>query len=73
MQAAYFRDQIVAGPQRQVVRVAQDDCRAGIAHLLRRQALHRGLSANRHENRCVNGSMGCLQATEPSQAVALQK
>jgi hypothetical protein len=51
VQAAAARDQVVAGTEKQVVGVAEDDLRAerleiGVAH-----RLHRALRADRHERR----------------------
>ena len=51
MQAAAPRDQIVAGPQIEMIGVAQQDLGAERLELAVRDALHRALRADRHERR----------------------
>ena len=45
------RDQLVAGPQMQVIGVAEDDAGADFVEVARRHRLHRALRADRHEDR----------------------
>ena len=51
VQAAHARDAIVAGPQIEMVGVAQEDGGAGIDQIAMRHTLHRTLRADRHERR----------------------
>ncbi len=49
VQASERGDALGAGPQHQMVGVAQQDVGAGRPHRLGREPLHGGLSADRHE------------------------
>ena len=49
VQAAQPRDALRAGPQHQVIGVAENDVGAGLAHGLRQHRLHRRRRADRHE------------------------
>ena len=51
VQAAEPRDALGAGPQHQVVGVAEHDAGAGGAHRVRGHRLHRAGGADRHEGR----------------------
>jgi hypothetical protein len=51
VQAAELLDQLVAGTEVQVVRVAEDDLRAQVAELLRVDGFDRALRADGHEGR----------------------
>ena len=51
MQPAEFADDVEAGTQPQMERVAEDDFRAEIEQRLRRHAFHRTVGADRHERR----------------------
>ena len=51
MQAAAPGDQIVAGPQVEVIGVAQEDLGAERVEIAVRDAFHRALRADRHERR----------------------
>ena len=51
MEAAELGDEILAGPQMEVVRVAEDDLRADRVELVRVDGLHRGLRPDGHEDR----------------------
>ena len=53
------------GPQVQVVGVGQDDRRAGVADVVRRQRLDRGVRADRHELRRLDHAVGQRQAPGP--------
>ena len=46
-----LRDALGAGPQHQMIGVAEDDVGAGRAHVLGQHRLHRGAGADRHEGR----------------------
>ena len=50
VQPAELADQLVAGPEMQVVGVAEQDLGAEVAHLVRVQRLHGPLRADRHED-----------------------
>src|SRR5580765_680764 len=58
MQAAAPRDQVVAGPQVQVIGVAEQHLRAEAVELPVRHALHRALRAYRHEGRRLDVAVG---------------
>ena len=51
MKAAKIANEFVAGPQREVIGVAKDNPRAGVANHLGRETLHRRLRPDRHEHR----------------------
>ena len=53
VQAAERGDALGAGPQHQVIGVAEHDLGAGRAHVVVMHALDRGLRADRHEGRRV--------------------
>jgi hypothetical protein len=57
MEAATARDEIVAGPQIQVIGVAEQNVRAERLELLVRDALDRTLGADRHERRRLDDAM----------------
>ncbi len=74
VQPAELRDQAVAGPEVQVVRVPEHDLRPEPLQLGRVERLHRGLRPDRHEHRrphlavrgrehaCAGGAVGRLDA-----------
>jgi hypothetical protein len=66
VQAAHFADQLVAGPQPQVVGVAEDDLRSELLDFGRMQGLDRALGAHRHENRGLHRAM--RQTSRPLRA-----
>ena len=51
VEAAAARDQLVAGPQHQVIGVAENDAGADLLKMLSSQGLNRALGADRHEHR----------------------
>src|SRR6185295_4230817 len=57
MQAATARDQIVAGPEVQMVGVAEEDLGAQRLEIAMRDPLHRALRADRHERRRLDGTV----------------
>ena len=61
VQAAGFLDQVFAGPQEQVIRIAQDDLGAHVVQLFRRQGLDRRLRAYGHKHRRLEGSVRSAQ------------
>ena len=58
MEAAASGNQIVPGPKREVVGVAEQDLRAERFEIAMRDALHRALRGNRHERRRVDDTVG---------------
>ena len=69
MQPPAPRDEPFAGPQVQVIRVAQDDLRAGVEQLTMCQRLHRPLCPDRHEDRRVDDPVSGVQAPAARRAV----
>ena len=69
MQPPAPRDEPFAGPQVQVIRVAQDDLRAGVDQLSMRQRLDCPLCPNRHEDRRVDDSVSSVQPPAARRAV----
>ncbi len=67
VQAAELRDQVGAGAEMQVVRVAEQDLRPGRAHLVGVQALDGRLRADRHERRRRH-SRPCAVCRSPARA-----
>ena len=62
VQAAQLGDQVVAGPQGEMIGVAEDDLRAGFASWCGRQTLDGGLGADRHEHRRFDDAVRRVQA-----------
>ena len=58
VQAAERRDDLLAGPQRQMIRVGQNHLRAGLAQPAGVDAFDRALRADRHERRRFDGPCG---------------
>ena len=50
MQAAHSVDQLMSGPQKQVISVGQQDLHAKLFQIALRKAFHRGLRTDGHEN-----------------------
>ncbi len=69
VQAAELLDQLLAGPQVQVVGVAEDDLRAERLELERVERLHRGLRADRHEDGGLDGAVRELERGGARRAV----
>ena len=57
VQAAKRRDPLGAGPQHQMIGIAEHDLGAGRTHVIRHQALHRALRADRHEGGRLHAPM----------------
>ena len=57
MEAAELTDEVVAGPEKQVIRVGEHDLGAGRAEVVRPQRLHGGVRADRHEDRRVDDAV----------------
>ena len=57
MQSSRFFDQVVTGPQEQVIRIAENDLGAHIVEFFRRQRLDRRLRADRHEHGRLEGAV----------------
>ena len=73
VQAAQFGDEFVAGPQREVIGVAEHDLHAGVFELLRRQSLDGGLGADRHEDGRLDDAVRGVHAAQAGFAVGLQE
>src|SRR5688572_31935692 len=73
VKAAATRDQIVAGAQHQVVGITEDDARANLVKMLRRQGFHRALGADRHEHRRLDGAMRRLENTASRGTVGMRQ
>src|SRR5690606_13107985 len=69
VQAAVRRDHVQPGAQEQVEGVAEDDLRAGVAHLLRQHALDRAVGADGHERRRLDHAAREGQAAAAGGAV----
>ena len=70
VQAAELAHALGAGAQRQVVGVAEDDARAQPPDVARRQRLHAGLRADRHEDRRLDRPVRGVQHAGARVAVA---
>ena len=57
MKSPGFLDQVVARPQEQVIRIAENDLSAHIVKFFRRQRLDRRLRADRHEHGRLEGAV----------------
>ena len=67
MQPAEIANELVARPQMQMVRVAEDHLRADVVQVVRVERLHRRLGADRHERRRLDDA---VRRREPSGARA---
>ena len=70
VQPAQLRHHVGAGPQVEVVGVGENHRRARRRQLLRRDALHRPLGADRHERRRLHGPVGENQSPGPGPALS---
>jgi hypothetical protein len=70
VQTAERRDPLGARPQHQVIRIAEQDFRAGRAHLFGLQPFHRGLGADRHERRRLHPAVRCRELAAARSAVS---
>ena len=57
VQAARLADELHTGPQEQMIRIRENDASTEILELIRRNALHRRLRADRHENRRLEAAV----------------
>src|SRR5436309_2198909 len=71
MEAAASGNQIVPGPKREVVGVAEQDLRAERFEIAMRDALHRALRGNRHERRRVDDTVGRGDPAAPRASVGV--
>ena len=69
VQAAEARDALCAGPDHQVIGVAEHHLGAARPHRIDREALDRRLSPHRHEGRRAHRPVGGLQPAEPGPAI----
>jgi len=69
VQTAAAGDQLVTGPQEQMVGVAQDDLGIHLLQVAMQCRLDGSLRPDRHERRRLHGAMRGLEFTEPRQAV----
>src|SRR5262249_44091015 len=72
MQPAAARDQVVAGPQVQVIGVAQQDLGAERFEVAMRDALHRALRPNRHEGRRLDFTVRRAQNAATREVVGVR-
>jgi hypothetical protein len=70
VQAAHRGDQLVAGLDEEVERVAEHHVVAQLGHLGRVQRLHRRRRGERHERRRADGAVGRVDHTGTRSAVA---
>ena len=69
MQPAVGADYVQPRPQPEMEGVAEHDLRADVDQLIRRHGLDRAISADRHEHRRLDGTVGQVQATAARGAV----
>ena len=69
MEPAAPRDQLVAGPQKQVIGVAEDDLGAGIAQVAMKRGLDRALRADRHERRRLHHAVRRVELAAARRAI----
>ena len=70
MQAAEAADQLMAGPDVEMVGVAEDDLGAQLLEVFRGHALDRGLGAHRHEDRGLHRAVQGAHLAAPGRAIA---
>ena len=73
VQPAELGDDLVAGPQREMVGVAEHDLHADLFELGRRQTLDGGLRADGHERGRLDGAMAGVQAAAAGAGVGGEK
>ncbi len=61
VEAAAARDQLIAGPQHQVIGIAEDDAGADLVKMLSSQRLNGALGADRHERRRLDRAVRGLR------------
>jgi hypothetical protein len=69
VQAAGSLDDLNAGAEHEVIRIAKDDLAADLRYFMRLDSLHGRLCADRHERRCFDGSPTGLQPSAPGARV----
>ena len=72
MQASHLAHGPHAGPQVQVISIAQDDLGPGRPHLFGSQPFDRGLGGHRHEERRERFAVGRLKLAGPGAAVSME-
>src|SRR5262245_12102326 len=73
VQPASPRDQLVAGPQIQVIGVAEDDLRARLFQSAVARRLDASLRADRHERGCLHDAVRCAQLAQTRSAVGCEQ
>ena len=69
MQAPASRDQLVAGPQEEVIGVAENDLGTAVDEVAVERGFHRPLRANGHERRGLNDSVRRLELAQSRRAI----
>jgi len=69
MQPAELADEVVSGPEKQMVRVGEHDLGAGRAEVVGPERLHGGVRADRHEDRRLDDAVRGRQAPGAGGAV----
>jgi hypothetical protein len=62
MKSAQVPDQLTTGPKVQVIRITQNDLRADVPQMHRRERFYRALRSNGHEDRRLNFTVPSLQS-----------
>jgi hypothetical protein len=66
MQSAEALDPFVSGPEKQVIRISEDDLGAElVVQLTRRKRFHRSLGTHRHENGGLHRAMSGMEQACP--------
>jgi hypothetical protein len=71
VQAASTGNQLIAGPEHQVIGIAQNDLRINFLEMLRGQGLDDALGSHRHERRRIDGAVSRLERTPPSGSIGV--
>src|SRR5262245_42155693 len=69
MQAPTSRDQLVAGPQEEMIGVAENDLGTAVDEVAVERGFHRPLRANGHERRGLNQSVRGLELAQSRRAI----
>src|SRR5262245_9515918 len=69
VEPASSSDQLVAGPQIQMIGVAEDDLRTRLFEITVAHRLDASLRADRHERRCLHDAVWRVQLAETRRAV----
>jgi hypothetical protein len=70
---ATTRNQLIAGPQHQVIGIAKNNARADLLKVLRSKGFDRALGADRHERRRLDRPVCGPQDTTPRGAIGVGK